>query len=183
MRPLTLLVFVGTEGKYHDHVGHGKYLVDVLSAARGIAADFSQDCEILAGGLGMYDTVLFYTDVGTLTDAQEDGLLGFIRQGGGFFGLHTADASFQDRSGYHAMLNAFFDGHSRYMDFDVTIKDADHPITRGSSDFGVTDELHQWFVPGRVADVRDLTADAAGALVGVGLVWACGIVLSIRQRR
>ena len=142
MRPLTLLVFVGTEGKYHDHVGHGKYLVDVLSAARGIAADFSQDCEILAGGLGMYDTVLFYTDVGTLTDAQEDGLLGFIRQGGGFFGLHTADASFQDRSGYHAMLNAFFDGHSRYMDFDVTIKDADHPITRGSSDFGVTDELH-----------------------------------------
>lgn len=49
--------------------------------------------------------------------------------------------------------------------------------------YGVTDELHQWFVPGRVADVRDLTADAAGALVGVGLVWACGIVLSIRQRR
>jgi VanZ family protein len=48
--------------------------------------------------------------------------------------------------------------------------------------YGVSDELHQRYVPGRTADVRDLAADAVGALVGVGLVWACGIVLSIRRR-
>ena len=32
---------------------------------------------------------------------------------------------------------------------------------------GLLDELHQAFVPGRSADVRDLFADAAGALFGV----------------
>lgn len=36
--------------------------------------------------------------------------------------------------------------------------------------FGVTDELHQRFVPGRHADPWDLVADLAGALVAVGLV-------------
>ena len=47
--------------------------------------------------------------------------------------------------------------------------------------YGLTDELHQWFVPGRVAEVRDLFADTVGAAVGVGLVWVWSIVLATRQ--
>lgn len=39
--------------------------------------------------------------------------------------------------------------------------------------YGVTDELHQTLVPGRTADLRDVAADAAGAVlaVAVGLAW------------
>ena len=37
--------------------------------------------------------------------------------------------------------------------------------------YGVTDELHQWFVPGRTAEVADLVADASGAVVAVSLIW------------
>ena len=47
--------------------------------------------------------------------------------------------------------------------------------------YGFSDEIHQRFVPGRVADVRDLIADTIGALVGVGVVWAWSMVLSFRQ--
>lgn len=32
--------------------------------------------------------------------------------------------------------------------------------------FGVTDEIHQYFVPGRFADVFDVLADGVGALIG-----------------
>jgi type 1 glutamine amidotransferase len=142
MEPIKLLVFVGTEGVHHDHAGQGRYMADALSGMEGIEADFSQDYEVLADGLAAYDAVLFYTDVGALTDAQEEGLLDFIRRGGGFFGLHTAAASFRDRAGYHAMLNGFFGGHSKYMDFEVTIIDPEHPITRGLSVFTVKDELY-----------------------------------------
>ncbi len=142
MQPLKLLVFVGTEGIYHDHAGQGRFIAETVSKAGDIEADFSRDYEILANGLDAYDSVLFYTDVGELTDAQEDGLLTYVKRGGGFFGLHTAAASFHEAKGYHEMLNAFLLGHSKYMDFTVNIIDVDHEITRGLSDFVVTDELY-----------------------------------------
>ena len=137
-----LLLFVGTEGIYHDHEGNGKRMVEVLNRSGQIEATLSRDYGILAVGLDAYDAVLFYTDVGDLTDAQEAGLLNFIDTGGGFFGLHTASASFRECDGYHAMLNARFDGHSPYMDFTVDITDPDDSITRGLERFTVTDELH-----------------------------------------
>jgi VanZ family protein len=38
--------------------------------------------------------------------------------------------------------------------------------------YGVTDELHQLFVPGRSADWKDAVADAVGGLIGAALVLA-----------
>ncbi len=48
--------------------------------------------------------------------------------------------------------------------------------------YGVSDEFHQSFVPGRDADVHDVMADAAGATVGAALVWAWGIIAAVRAR-
>lgn len=42
--------------------------------------------------------------------------------------------------------------------------------------YGISDEFHQSFVPGRTPDARDLLADAAGAALGLGAVWAWGII-------
>lgn len=36
--------------------------------------------------------------------------------------------------------------------------------------YAVSDEVHQFFVPGRVTDVRDLLVDALGVAVGVWLI-------------
>ena len=142
MSPLRLLVFVGTEGIYHDHTGHGAFLTEMLSASGDITTACSRDYDVLSNSLDGYDVVLFFTDIGDLTEQQEQSLLRFIERGGGFFGLHTAAASFRECEGYHGMLNAFFDGHSKYMDFNVTVTDPDHPITRGISHFTITDELY-----------------------------------------
>jgi len=38
--------------------------------------------------------------------------------------------------------------------------------------YGVTDEWHQRFVPGRSATLGDLAADAVGAVVAVAIAWA-----------
>lgn len=46
--------------------------------------------------------------------------------------------------------------------------------------YGATDELHQLFVPGRMADLRDLAADAIGAAIAVSA--AC-VVARVRSRR
>jgi VanZ family protein len=42
--------------------------------------------------------------------------------------------------------------------------------------YGCTDELHQMFVPGRYADLRDVAADATGGAIGAFLCWLCGII-------
>ena len=42
--------------------------------------------------------------------------------------------------------------------------------------YGVTDEWHQFFVPGRMADVRDVVADATGAALGLAAAWAWSII-------
>jgi VanZ family protein len=36
--------------------------------------------------------------------------------------------------------------------------------------YGITDEFHQWFVPGRTADVNDWVADCSGAAAAVAAV-------------
>lgn len=47
--------------------------------------------------------------------------------------------------------------------------------------YGISDEFHQRFVPGRMAEVRDLLADMVGALIGIAIVWTWSIVLSVRK--
>ena len=47
--------------------------------------------------------------------------------------------------------------------------------------YGVTDEWHQSFVPGRTAAARDVAADAVGAVAGTAAAWACAIVLRRRS--
>ena len=87
MLTLKLLVFIGTEGIYHDHVGQGKFIADMLSQSDGISTDVERNYQILSENLDDYDALLFYTDIGVLTSAQETKLLDFINRGGGFIGL------------------------------------------------------------------------------------------------
>lgn len=42
--------------------------------------------------------------------------------------------------------------------------------------YGVSDEWHQMYVPGRMSELRDLVNDAAGALVAVGAAGAWSIM-------
>jgi VanZ family protein len=42
--------------------------------------------------------------------------------------------------------------------------------------YGVSDELHQRFVPLRTPDIRDVGYDLAGALLGLVLCWAWHII-------
>ncbi len=45
-----------------------------------------------------------------------------------------------------------------------------------SSLYGISDEYHQLFVPGRSFDVLDMLADAIGSVVGASAVGAWGII-------
>lgn len=47
--------------------------------------------------------------------------------------------------------------------------------------YAVTDEVHQAFVPGRSAEVYDVSTDAIGALAGTIACWAWGIISPVSE--
>jgi len=49
--------------------------------------------------------------------------------------------------------------------------------------YGISDEIHQWFVPGRQADLLDVIADAVGALLAAGLFVARSGDAEAKRRR
>jgi VanZ family protein len=51
--------------------------------------------------------------------------------------------------------------------------------------YGASDEFHQWFVPGRTADVADWIADVIGASIGVAVVLLVALLVmrAVRRRR
>lgn len=42
--------------------------------------------------------------------------------------------------------------------------------------YGISDEYHQLFVPGRQYDVHDMLADAIGASMSAGGLWVWGMI-------
>lgn len=51
-----------------------------------------------------------------------------------------------------------------------------------TSGYGITDEVHQGFVPERTRDLFDWYADTAGAVLGTSAVMAWGILVTSRTR-
>jgi len=49
--------------------------------------------------------------------------------------------------------------------------------------WGLLDEIHQAFVPGRASEALDLVADALGATVGVGLRYALALATRLLPAR
>jgi VanZ family protein len=57
-------------------------------------------------------------------------------------------------------------------------------VAAAASVYGVTDELHQHFVPGRNCNVRDWIADTAGSVIGAAIAAGTAALVSrFRQRK
>jgi VanZ family protein len=51
-----------------------------------------------------------------------------------------------------------------------------------TSGYGALDEWRQGFVQGRSQDINDWYADTAGAVVGIGVCWAWGMIRALGRR-
>jgi len=138
-----LYVYGGPE--FHQTEVCGRILERVLRADGRFAVDRTTDLDALARLPGSeYATVVVFTtgfDDG-LTAAREQGLLDFVRGGGGFVAVHSAIGSFGSSEAYVRMLNGKFRMHPDEYDIPVKIVEKEHYLTIRMPDFVVRDELY-----------------------------------------
>jgi type 1 glutamine amidotransferase len=142
MAKIKLLLFTG--GEIHDYKGCGEAILDALKQASHFEITrVENDLSALeAPKLNPYDVIVFYYTVGTLSAAQEKGLLDFVASGKGFVGIHPAADSFRNCSEYRAMVGGSFVTHPHYRQYQVSVTDSEHPITKELEEFFVTDEQY-----------------------------------------
>lgn len=132
-------------GEIHDWRGTGAAIKDALDADGDFEITYAQnDLSVLEGqGLDPYDLVVFYYTIGTITDAQKNGLLNFVARGKGYAGVHSAADSFRECPEYRAFVGGHFVTHPHYREYQVSVADEGHPIMEGlGKEFMVTDEQY-----------------------------------------
>jgi len=120
----------------------GRFEVRVAEEFRGATID----------SLSPYDVaVLVYSDeklkVPSWSETTRQALLKFVGSGKGLVVWHHSAASFQDWDEFEKLCGCVWrtadSHHSPVHDYQVDIRDADHPVTRGMKSFmAKTDELY-----------------------------------------
>jgi len=79
---------------------------------------------------------------GWMRPEVEAAIAAFVEKGGAFLALHNATGLYPDGGPYLKLLGGTYNGHGPLERFRVTVRDREHPITRGVEDYEVADEQH-----------------------------------------
>ena len=141
MNPVKTLLLSG--GGYHDFPACSGILCDVMTRYEMVDVAATEDRDALrADGLDRYDAVVIHTQGGKLTAEQEEGLVGFVRNGGGLVALHSATDSFVESDAYVELIGSHFRSHKPLYSLSVDVKGVDHPMTARMENFEIFDELY-----------------------------------------
>lgn len=151
-----MLVFSKTNGFRHASIETGKYLLSEMGEKTGAFETVISDdlAEFTADRLKTYDVVCFLSTTGNVflphkkemaklsaeekSKAQDlekickKNLMEFVKNGGGFVGIHAATDTCYEWKEYGRMINGYFDGHPWNSKTPVSIKvepgQEKHPI-------------------------------------------------------
>ncbi len=149
-RPRRVLIFYRTEGYVHGCIPFANEALKQLGETTGAYnAEGSEDLDVFSERrLAPYDAVVFNNTTHlSLTPAQREALLAFVKAGKGLVGIHSASDSFYTWPEGQALLGGIFNSHPWTADDTVAVKldDRDSPLTAafGGHGFWVKDEIYQ----------------------------------------
>lgn len=161
-RKLLVIDLCPAGGYYHDTVAHANFAIQKMAEYTGAYQPiFSNDLNNLKyPNILQYDAVFLNSVVGeAFSDpAVLDGLLRFVRQGGGVAGIHGSSYASMDMPEYGEMIGAQSGPH-RVETATLKVDDPDSPLTRqfasspltaefGGKDFPYTDEFYHFLPTG-----------------------------------
>jgi type 1 glutamine amidotransferase len=127
-----VLVFSKTAGFRHDSIPAGIATIRSLGRANGFSVSATQDAKAFAPKrLHRFDTVVFLNTTGdVLAPRQQRAFRSFIRQGGGWVGVHSAADTEYEWPFYGRLLGAYFQSHPAIQPATIDVADRWHPSTR-----------------------------------------------------
>ncbi len=132
----------------HDWTRSTPFVRDLLEATGKFSVDVTENPdEVLedAARLGKYGLIFSDYNGPEWSKPAKANFEQAVAGGTGLVILHAADNAFPGWVAYEKMCGIMWRegaGHGAYHEFPVTIRDYEHPITRGVEDFLIWDELY-----------------------------------------
>src|SRR5262245_24326085 len=125
------LVFSKTTGFRHDSIADGLAAIRQLGQQNNFKVDATEDASSFTdANLSRYQTVVFLNTTGDPLDTEQQAAFErYIRNGGGYVGLHSATDTEYDWAWYGGLVGAYFNGHPAIQPGLIRIEDNSHPST------------------------------------------------------
>jgi len=129
---LQVLVFHEAGGHDHGTASAGVEALQALAREHGFQVDAANDSRVFTtGALSGYDVVVFLNTTGdVLREAEQATFEAYIRDGGGFVGVHSATDTEDDWAWYGGLVGARFASHPSVQLARIHVTDVGHPSTR-----------------------------------------------------
>lgn len=141
------------KGFVHDNIQTSVEAIRKLGSENGFEVGASDDPGVFtAGNLKQYKALIFSNtnNEAFANDSQREAFRQYIRSGGGFVGIHSATGSERNWPYYWSVIGGKFARHPALQKFTITVKDPNHPSTRGlPATFEWEDEcyMHEFLNP------------------------------------
>jgi len=150
---VSVLVFTKTTGFRHDSIPTGIAAIESF----GFEVEATEDATVFnPQNLPRYRVVVFLNTTGDILNlSQQAAFESFIKQSGGFVGIHSASDTEYGWPFYGELIGAYFSGHPDIQTARTRVIDATHPSTqRLPLDWLRTDEWYDFGVdPSRNVNV------------------------------
>ncbi|PJJ75769.1 hypothetical protein BXY57_1357 [Thermoflavifilum aggregans] len=158
--PRRILVFTKTAGYHHASIPDGVKAIQQLAAQHQIEMDTTTDAGMFRmPELQRYAAIIFLNTTGNLFDSlQQQAFQQYIRQGGGYLGIHAAADCEYDWPWYGQLVGAYFKSHPAvqkarlWIQLDPRFPELEalpHPWIR-------RDEWYNWRIPPAQSQVHVL---------------------------
>ena len=166
-------VYLVCNAKYHDTNFARLELLKLLAEQEDVwvrVSDSYRDIDAISRS----KLLITYTCDLCPTDAEQDGLEAFLEQGGRWLALHGTNALVTLNSGKAStpdkapklmqLLGSRFVAHPAVQTFNVSVKDPEHPLVQGITDFEIEDEPYycEFFNEPTVLLEADYTTPSSG---------------------
>lgn len=142
-----VLVFSKTAGYRHASIPDGVAAIQQLGRDHGFTVDVTEDAgAFTVENLQQYAAVIFLSTTGDVLNAQQqDAFETYIRQGGGFVGIHAASDTEYNWPWYGQLVGAYFASHPEIQSATIEVADRVHPSTAHLPEYWIrTDEWYNY---------------------------------------